>query len=295
MRDLPPTKLVKTEEHTVTFSSYDVVTVHDNMRLGQVFRPQGMATWTACIVTTHPRYGKGLKVVGYRRTRSAASQRVVEAWLAPIDEEEAYAILEAIQAGVQQANEHAMQQLAANPEQRLTPGAFGQTLPFSVSTSQVVANLALDRQDLAYRLAGIKPCEDHYLRHNAYMIRMAELELEGRENRKEAQHEALVPSGDDSEGVKVLPPEEWARRVRELAEELGRAQAHSVRRPGLSYRWLDDGELIEEVVFSKRTLCRQREQGHVNVDALRTAAFAYQLALNASHERALCDLRDEEM
>lgn len=84
---------------------------------------------------------------------------------------------------------------------------------------------------------------------------------------------------------------EWERRVKELAEELGRAQAHAIPNSGLHYRRVDDGELLEETVFAARSLRRQRDKVPFDVDALRTAAFAYQFAMNASHQRALADVK----
>lgn len=84
---------------------------------------------------------------------------------------------------------------------------------------------------------------------------------------------------------------DWELRVKELAEELGRAQAHAIPNSGLHYRRVDDGELLEETVFAARSLRRQRDKVPFNADALRTAAFAYQFAMNASHQRALADVK----
>jgi predicted DNA-binding protein len=85
----------------------------------------------------------------------------------------------------------------------------------------------------------------------------------------------------------TLTPDEWDQRVLTLAEELGRAKAHTCSNIGSQYRHTNDGELFEETVFALRRLRAQREQVAINVDALSTAAFAYQLMLNVSHERAL--------
>jgi len=84
-----------------------------------------------------------------------------------------------------------------------------------------------------------------------------------------------------------LTTDEWDQRVLVLAEELGRAKAHAIPNVGIQYRRTTDGELFEETVFAKRRLIAQREQVVINVDALGTAAFSYQLHLNISHERAL--------
>lgn len=288
MRNLPPTKLVKTKDHVSGFSSYDIVTLFDEMKLGEIFKLSDAPSWTCATVTTHPQYGEGIKVVGYRRTRSEASERVVEAWLAPIDEVEAYAMQEAVQAGVRQAEESAARQLRDNSTGRLIPAAYGERRPFSVSTRRVADELVVHRSDLANRLAGLKPAESYYLRHNAYMIRMSELELDRRE--KDARYDAVVALGDYIEEDVATYNRTWVwwdKRIAEIAEQLGQAQAHAIRRPNIQFKSRDDGELMEETVFAGRSLKRQRTRDHIDVDALRTAAFAYQLCLNASHERAL--------
>jgi hypothetical protein len=297
MRELPPTKLIKSGDHTPDFSSYLVVTAHDHMHLGEVYRPSGSATWTACVKATRPGYGEGVRVVGHRITRARAVERVVEAWLAPIDEVEAYHIVSAVQSGTQRAEEDAAKQLASNPSRRLVPDAFTETRPFSAGTRVVTENLDMYRQDLAERLAGRRPCESYYLRYSAYMVRMSELELARREKGVLGvltPSDELIPSGDYSEDEQAPYSPTWLwwdRRIAEIAEQLGQAQAHAIRRPDLQYKRVDDGELMEETVFAKRSLERQRKRNHLDVDALRTAAFSYQLMLNASHERALQEER----
>jgi hypothetical protein len=103
----------------------------------------------------------------------------------------------------------------------------------------------------------------------------------------QTQEAELVAHDINATFVETPPVDlDWEARVQELAEELGRAQAHAIPNASRQYRRMSDDELLEEVVFACRSLRRQREQVPVKADPLRTAAFTYQFMLNVSHDRA---------
>lgn len=193
MRDLPDAKLTKAPADYVPSyrHSYDVVgtgTGNEGRELGHVIRELGPGSqndqrpWKGYVLATAGEYGSGLHVVKDSpfRTRQEALIAVLQAWQAQEDELKAYEIVEGIAYAINLAEKDAAQQLAVNPQGRLIPVLF-RTKPFSVSSRVIEADLITERHDLRNRLAGLKPITRYYLQHNAYMIRMRELEIERRQ------------------------------------------------------------------------------------------------------------------
>jgi hypothetical protein len=187
MRDLPSAQLKKSIDFAPSFhASYDVVSNQDARLLGHVVRKDGPGSreqqpWRGYVLPTAGEYGSGLHAVRGTpfRTRQEALIAVLHAWQAQEDELKAYAMEEAVQAGVRMAERHAIEQVEKDPGHRLTATQY-RDRAFSVSTKTVTEELETERNDLHNRLTGLKPAKIWYLQHNAYMVRMYELELERR-------------------------------------------------------------------------------------------------------------------
>lgn len=184
MRELPSAQLKKSTDFAPSFhASYDVVSDQDARLFGHVVRKNGPGSreqrpWKGYVLATAGEYGSGLHVANGTpfRTRQEALMGVLHAWQAQEAELDGHAIEEAVQAGIRMAERHAAQQVEKDPGHRLTATQY-RDRAFSVSTRVVIEELKTERDDLRNRLKGLKPAMTCYLQHNAYMIRMYELEL----------------------------------------------------------------------------------------------------------------------
>jgi hypothetical protein len=187
MRDLPSAQLKKSTDFAPSFhASYDVVSDQDARLFGHMVRKNGPGSreqqpWKGYVLATAGEYGSGLHVVKGTsfRTRQEALLAVLHAWQAQEAELEAHTLQGAIQEAVRMAERHAAEQVKKNPGHRLT-ATWYRDRTFSVSTRTVTKELETERNDLRNRLMGFKPATSYYVQLNAYMIRMAELELERR-------------------------------------------------------------------------------------------------------------------
>lgn len=217
--------------------------------------------------------------LGHFPTRKAAVQAVVTLFVQMLDEVIAHEIQDALIKAAHEA-EQAHQRNVAHFE-----AGEKDALCYLMPLGQLRENIERMRGHVAALLSEEEAMD---ATNFAFALRKRELLLDYLTQAQERDH-ALAIEIQDSIAVESTASSEadWEARIQELAEELGRAQAHAIRNASTQYRRVSDDELLEEVVSARRALHRQREQGRVNPDSLRTAAFAYQLLLNISHDQAL--------
>jgi hypothetical protein len=276
-RLLPKTKLVKSEEHGFSFSSYDVVTVFDDRKLGEVFHLTDQPSWTVLITVDHPQYGAGVRVVGYRRTRAEAVELVVRAWVASFDEIIAHKINDALIEGIHDAEERAEGCLKRDATQPITDE---DGVKFSLGMGGLLRSAVALEKDLKDDLAGKTASGDspEVIYHMAHAVRLLQLEL----LRRKAQEE-LTPLGDYREDE----PIDWTARARQLAEELGKAEANMIDNPDTVYRHLDDLDVRDHTVSAHNRLAEAKANTTSYVSDIQRRAMAYQALLNEAHRRAL--------
>jgi len=286
MRTLPPTKLVKNDEHGPDFSSYDVLTLFDDMKLGEVFRASGQPTWTACFTVDHPQYGAGIKVAGHRRTRSEGVELVAQAWMASIDEVTAHKFNNAMINGTRDAELRAEECRFEDDTRPLTYADGGE---LSFSTSALEQSIKVVEHDLRNIISGkssfFAPTPEA-LYELANKLHFMKLELVRRE--RVAKYEVVIPSGDYRE--EPTTPQGWRAQARELARKLGRVEANALvpQAGGIGpYKSLDDLDLRDSTTRARERLEGVWGDSESYLSTIQQRALVYQALLNESHERAL--------
>jgi hypothetical protein len=284
-RLLPKTKLVKSEEHGFSFSSYDVVTLFDDMKLGDVSRVTDQPSWTVCITVDHSQHGAGVEVVGYRRTRAEAVELVARTWMASIDEITAHKINDALAEGISDAEKRAEACLKRDATQPITDE---DGMKFSPGMGDLLRSAVALEKGLKDDLAGKTPFGDspEAIYSLAHTVRLIQLELL---RRKRKLQDELIPSGDYREDE----PIDWGQRARQLAEELGSAEANMIDNPDSVYRHLDDLDVRDHTVSAHNRLAAVKANRTSYVSVIQSRTMAYQALLNESHRRALLFVEKE--
>jgi hypothetical protein len=267
MRELPRVKLVKASDFSPPHSSWLVMLVESGLTdlpVGvvvhdvDVLLPSTNANWQAFIRTD-----RAYRHLGWFRLRALAVQAVLTEYAKRQDEIEAYAVLDAIQAGIDGAEELAAEQLAIDSHAHLFDGCSGNGFPLDATSEALKGIKEYGELIVRRQLNGEEELRIPALESVTRRSRLIELELE-RRNRHRTVADLLKSSriereADENSSFLFKPVDSW------LVTELGKAMTSPRRAASLDMATL----LLDQV----RTL----EALALETEKLRPASMVVQI------------------
>jgi hypothetical protein len=232
MREMPGTKLVKASDFSDTRSSWMVVLPsHDDREVGMVVRdydvllPITNEPWQA--FTRSNDGPRAYQHLSWHRTRMEAVEAVAMVWRRAQDEIEAYAVLDAIQAGVDAAEELATKQQALDPHAHLIDSHSVNGIPLDDTSENLNGVKRFGEFIVRRQLNGEEELRIPALESVTRRRRLIELELERRDQRRTVadllKSSRIECEADENSSFLIKPADSW------LVTELGKAMTNPGR------------------------------------------------------------------